>query len=264
MNTFKNILTVSAFLSFATMLHALGVGQTNDVSFQSDEHGSNNQRRPFLQERMHPDDRFIITFFTDLWQDLPGEMDLKSIQRGINISAFQDMPLGRTNFSLAAGLEFASHNLYSDHRYLYHPGDDKFDFVPISDESEYDKNKISLNYLEIPVQFRYRSRELPRTFRLYAGMKVGRLINAHTKFVGKEYYYTTFEGNGSGAPVTSRNVKIKEHRLENISSYRIGLTGTIGYGSVNLHVFYPLTDIFSGNSAESARPVSLGLSFIVF
>ena len=264
MKAFHKILIFSSLLVFATMPLAYGSSQTKSAGEQSGENPASNQRRPFLQDRMHPDDRFKVILFTDLWQDLPAGMDLKSIQRGISISAVQDMPLGRTNFSLAAGLEFSSHNLYSDHRYLYHPVENEFDFYPIDTAHEYDKNKLSLNYLEIPVQFRYRSRELPRTFRLYAGMKAGRLINAHTKFVGKEFFYTTFDGDEAEAPVTSRKVKIKEHRLENISNYRIGITGTIGYGSVNLHVYYPLTDIFTENSAEGARPLSLGISFILF
>ena len=264
MNTCRFIILFLALFVFGTLLCASETGERNNYAFQSDGNDNTNQRRPFLQERMHPDDRFMVTLFTDVWQDLPGDMDLKSIQRGISISAFQDMPLGRTNFSLAAGLEFTSHNLYSDHRYLYHPKENKFEFYPIDKAHEYDKNKLSLNYLEIPVQFRYRSRELPRTFRLYAGMKAGRLINAHTKFVGKEYYYTTFDGNETETPATSRKVKIKEHRLKNISNYRIGITGTIGYGSVNLHVYYPLTDLFTENNAEGARPLSLGVSFIIF
>ncbi len=264
MKAFLKTLVIASFLIFATIPLAYGSSQTNSASVQSDAPPAGNQRRPFLQERMHPNDRFMVTLFTDLWQDLPGDMDLKSIQRGINISAFQDMPLGRTNFSLAAGLGFTAHNLYSDHRYLYHPGEEKFDFFPIDDANKYNKNKLSLNYLDIPVQFRYRTRELPRTFRVYAGMKAGWLINAHTKFEGKAHYHITFDENEAESPVASRTVKIKEHRLKNISSYRIGLTGTIGYGSVNLHVYYPLTDIFTGNSAESARPLSLGVTFILF
>ncbi len=223
-----------------------------------------NQNRPFLRDQMYPDDRFIITFFTDFWQDLPGDMSLKSIQRGISISALQDMPLSRTNFSIAAGLEFTSHNLYSDHRYLYRVNNNKFDFFPIDKAHEYNKNKLSLNYLEVPVQFRYRSRELPRTFRLYAGMKVGWLVNAHTKFAGKTYWYLTYDGDDTEATPTSRKIKIKEHRLKNIADYRIGITGTIGYGNVNLHMYYPLTAIFTENSAKDARLLSLGLSIILF
>lgn len=214
----------------------------------------------FVPEKMHPDDRLIITLFTDLWQDTPENMNLKTIQRGINISAFQDMPLGRTNFSIAAGLQFSGHNLYSDQLYLYDPAHDKFDFFPIQTTHQYDKNKISLNYIEVPVQLRYRSRNLPKTFRIYAGMKAGRLINAHTKFIGTEYYHYQHD-----APVvTERTVKVKEHKLQNINEYRVGLTATIGYGMVNLHAYYPLTGIFTDNSAKNMTPLSVGISFIVF
>lgn len=221
---------------------------------------SGRQLQAFEPERMHPDDRLIITLFTDLWQDTPESMDLKTIQRGINISVLQDMPLGRTNFSIAAGLEFSSHNLYSDHLYLYNPAENKFDFYPIIAEHQYDKNKISINYIEIPVQLRYRSRNLPNTFRVYAGMKAGRVINAHTKFAGMEFFHYHMDS----PVVTERAVKIKEHKLRNINDYRIGLTATIGYGFINLHAFYPLTDIFTDNSAENMTPLSLGISFIVF
>lgn len=217
---------------------------------------ANKQLQAFEPEKMHPDDRFIITLFTDLWQDTPEGMDLKTIQRGINISALQDMPLGRTNFSVAAGLEFSSHNLYIDHLYRYNHEKEIFDFVAIPEGLPYDNNKISLNYIEIPVQLRYRSRNLPNTFRIYAGMKAGRLINAHTKFVGKEYLHNSGE--------TGRTIKIKEHKLKNINDYRIGLTATIGYGVFNLHAYYPLTNVFDDNSAENMKPLTLGVSFVVF
>ncbi len=214
----------------------------------------------FVPERMYPTDRFMITVFSDIWQDVPETMDLKTIQRGISISAFQDMPLGRTNFSLAAGLAFSSHNLYSDHRYNFIPSLNQFRFVAIDPDHDYDKNKLSLNYLEVPVQLRFRTRDLPSTLRFYAGIKAGYLFHAHTKFVGKQYYEHSVPPFG----VTERTIKVKEHKLENINKYRIGLTGTIGYGAVNLHVYYQLTETFKDNNAEGMFPLSFGVSFILF
>jgi len=264
MNTLKYTFVLPVFILAGTIMQAMETGQTNNEELPSGIEVQTNQRRPFLQERMYPVDLFMITLFTDLWHDLPGSMDLQSIQRGITLSAFQDMPLGRTNFSLAAGLGFTSHNLYSDHLYLYHAGENKFNFSPINDD-DYNKNKISLNYIEIPVQFRYRSRKLPRTARLYAGMKAGWLINAHTKYEGQAFYHLDdSKDDESSATFTSRKAKIKEHNPGNIANYLIGLTGTIGYGNVNLHVYYPLNSIFTENSAADARPLSLGLSFILF
>ncbi len=226
--------------------------------------------KAFEPTRMYPTDRFIVTLFSDIWQDVPETMELKTIQRGVSISALQDMPLGRSNFSIAAGLEFSSHNMYSDNRYLFSATSDQFDFYPI--HTGYDKNKISLNYIDVPVQLRLRSRDLNRTFRLYAGMKAGYLINAHTKYVGKQTFYgygdiyTPLDGADyyQGFPVTERTTKLKEHKLKNIQKYRIGLTAMVGYGSVNFHVFYPLTKVFEDNNAGDMAPLSLGLSLILF
>jgi len=215
--------------------------------------------KAFEPPQMYPADRLIVTVFTDMWQDAPGDMDLKTIQRGITISSLQDMPVGRTNFSVAAGLEFSSHNIYSDNRYLFNPFTDAYDFYKIA--SDYDNNKLSLNYLGIPVQFRFRTRNMSKTFRAYAGMKADYLISAHTKYVGKTY---PDPHNPGEFPVAGRTIKVKEYKLDNISKYRIGLTGMIGYRSINLYLYYPLTGIFTDNSAENMTPVSVGVSFIVF
>ncbi len=223
--------------------------------------------KAFEPPRMHPTDRFMVTLFSDIWQDSPETMDLKTIQRGISIEAMQDMPLGRSSFSVAAGLGFTSHNLFSDNLYLYNPQEEKHDFYPIP--LDYDKNKISLNYIDVPVQFRFRSRDLERTFRLYAGVRAGYLVNAHTKYEGKAYF--SEPGGIQFNPdtpldmdATQRTTKFKEHKLENISDYRISLTAMAGYGRVNVHFFYPLTNLFEDNSAEDMRPISLGLTFILF
>lgn len=231
----------------------------------ADAENAQSGDRFFMPDKMFPADRFIVTPFIDVWQDVPEGMELKTLQRGVNISALQDMPLGRTNFSVAAGLGFTSHNLYSDHRYLYNPANDRFDFHPIASDQSYDNNKISLNYLNVPVQFRYRSRDLPNTLRFYAGMQAGLLINAHTKYTGKGYFNMLHsEDSSNGVGASERTGKIKEHKLENINNFSIGLTATIGYGMFNIFVYYPLTDVFEDNNAADMRPVSIGVSLILF
>jgi|GEM_PF-902829 len=265
---YKNLLSLALFL-----IGALLAGNAAEHPNLRDDSGADtvtaagNSGSYFLPPRMHPADRFMVSLFTDIWQDVPDAMDLKTIQRGISIKAMQDMPIGRTNFSLAAGLGFTSHNLYSDHIYMYNAFEEKHDFYSIV--TDYDKNKISLNYLDVPVQFRFRSRGLQRTFRLYAGMKAGYLVNAHTKYAGKAYFpqpggIQFFPANDDGTFPVERSTKFKEHELENLSSYRIALTAMLGYHRVNLHFSYMLTDIFEGNSAEDMLPVSLGLTFILF
>lgn len=199
----------------------------------------------FSQEntRMRPKDRLIVGLFTDIWSNLPDEMETKTINRGITIDYLQDFPISTSNFSFAAGLGFTSHNLYSDHGY-------SFDFNPINSELEY-KNKLSLNYLNIPVELRFRTRNTPHTFRIHAGVKAGLLIDAHTKYVGE----VTPDG---------RETKFKEGKLNNIENFLVGVHGRIGYGRVNLNTFINLTSIFEENNATDAGVFSVGLSFIIF
>jgi hypothetical protein len=205
----------------------------------------------FSQEipRMRPKDRLIVGLFTDIWSNLPGDMETKAINRGFTIDYLQDFPISTTNFSFAVGLGFTSHNLYGD--YFYERTLNRHDFVPNLLDLEYDKNKISLNYLNIPLEVRFRTRNTPHTFRIHAGVKAGLLINAHTKYVGE------FLPGG-------RETKLKEGKLDNIESFMFGFHSRIGYGRFNLNTFINLTDIFEGNNAQDASLVSVGLSFIIF
>ncbi len=208
--------------------------------------------------RMRPQDRFIFDAFFDIWQDVPDGMDLEFYNRGINISLFRDYPLGYSNFSIAPGINFSSHNMYSDHWFKYDDG--KFDFISIKEKGlSYDNNKISLNYIDIPVEFRYRTRphrDMPHPFRISVGAKLGYLIQAHTKYVGDVY----LDNNGSE---NTRETKIKEYNLNNIESWRYGLTARIGYGYVNIIGYYPLNRIFKDNLGKDMYPISIGASFII-
>ncbi|TVQ83710.1 MAG: PorT family protein [Bacteroidetes bacterium] len=199
--------------------------------------------------RMRPKDRLIFGLFTDVWSNLPGDMETKAINRGVTIDYLQDFPISTSNFSFAVGLGFASHNLYGD--YFYERTLGRHDFVPNLLDLDYDRNKISLNYLNIPLELRFRTRNTPQTFRIHAGVKAGLLVNAHTKYVGE-----VLPGG--------RETKYKEGKLDNIESFMFGFHGRIGYGRINLNTFINLTDIFEGNNAQDASLVSFGLSFIIF
>ncbi len=201
--------------------------------------------------RMRASDRFIFSIFTDVWSNLPEGMETNTINRGISIDYIQEFPISTSNFSVAAGLGFSSHNLYSDHWYIRDFENNVHSFFPIDDDFDYSNNKLSLNYINIPVEFRYRTRNTSRTFRVHAGIKGGLLINGHTKYVGED------------AP-NGRDTKLKEGKLDNIETFLLGFHGRIGYGRVNLNTFISLTDIFTDNNAANAEFMSLGISFILF
>jgi hypothetical protein len=209
----------------------------------------------YSQERtqMRPADRLIFELFTDFWSGLPEGLRQQSVNRGVNIQYLHDFPMGTTNFSLAAGLGFTGHNLYTNHVYFDPDRTGDHNFIPVADiySNEYRNNKLSLNYLTIPLEVRYRTRNLPQTLRLHAGIRTGWLVSGHTKYVGE-----VFPGG--------RQTLIKEKRLTNIENFLVGFQGRVGYGRFNLHTYLSLTDIFSDNNASDASVFSLGVAFILF
>jgi hypothetical protein len=65
-------------------------------------------------------------------------------------------------------------------------------------------------------------------------------------------------------PGSTDFVKYKEHRIMNIQSFRYGVTGRLGYGSVNVHAFYGLSDIFEDGKGPTGNQLEIGVSFNPF
>ena len=206
-----------------------------------------------VKTRMRPQDQFIIETFTDIWQNVPGEIKSGSLDRGVSISFLYDYPIKLSYFSVAAGVNYTSHNYYTKNHLYTRVGDtDVFDFIK-PDGLKLDNAKISLNYIAVPVEFRYFVRSLPKTLRLHAGFKTGFLINGYNKYSGKQEY-----GNNT------YDVSVREYELGNIEPIMYGVTARIGYGRLNVFGFMPLNNIFSGNDVEDMFPISVGLALILF
>lgn len=197
--------------------------------------------------RMRPADRLLVEVIGDYWRNVPGNMRPHIINRGVVLLAMHDMPLGKSRFSVATGMAFYSHNLYTDHR--YQPVNGLFDFVPIP--QEYTKNKLNLNYLGLPFELRFRGPGRERGLRLYAGISADYLISANTKFRGLDL-------------TGSREIKVKEHLPGQINSFRMQANVRIGMGSWAVIVRLPLNRVFEDNSAREMVPVSFGLSWSLY
>lgn len=204
---------------------------------------------------MLPADRFMVDLFTDVWHNTPEGMTTNTINRGVTVSIMKDFPLGNSSFSFAAGAGFTGHNLYSDHYYTYDDTEgDYFDFIPIDEtEGEIKKNKLSLNYLNVPLEIRFRTGNVPNVIRLTAGLRAGLLVNAHTKH--------HFEYEDDEYP---EELKYKLHELENIENFRLGVIARIGYGRFNINGYLPLTNIFEGNTVEDMNFFSVGVTFSLY
>lgn len=197
-------------------------------------------------------DRFMIGIYQDMWQDAPDSVDVRGINQGFSFSSMYDKPLGTSKFSLAAGVGVGVHNFFSDAAVL--SGKDSTYFVKYADSISYDKNKLTVAYLDIPLEVRFRTKHEKKSkqFKIALGGKIGMRLSSHTKYKGDN-----IAGGDS-------DIKMKQHDIENIEQLRYGATFRVGRGNWNLFGYYSLSQLFEDGKGPEMYPISVGLMLTPF
>jgi hypothetical protein len=125
-------------------------------------------------------------------------------------------------------------------------------FNDVSDTSHFKKYKLSTNYLEVPVELRYRfnSNDDKKSVKIALGAKVGTLLNAHIKG-------TTLQNS---ANQTLNDYTLKESSKKFFSKQRLSVMGRVGVGSFSLFASYSVTPVFKEGLGPTARPLTIGLT----
>jgi hypothetical protein len=192
---------------------------------------------------------------TDIWQGLPQAVSARTINQGSQVFGMYNHRLGESVAYLAAGIGIGVHNFYSN-AVIEDAKADSIVLVAIPDNIDYKKSKITLAYVDIPVEFRIKT---DKHFRLAFGFKAGYLINSHTKYKGNLY---TFDNNGNA--IAGNNTVIKERDIKQLEDWRYGPTLRIGYKWINLTAYYQLSKVFQADKGPQIYPVSIGLSVIPY
>lgn len=191
-------------------------------------------------------DRVIIDINTDQWvESIPG-VTLKQWSPGANLYYMADYIFLNSAFSLAIGFGLGSTNFHSNaspRPASNGPAPETTDLVPFNANATYKTNKMSANYLEMPIELRLRTRRRT-TWRLYGGFKVGYLVNFHTKLK-----------DDSG--------KYKEYNTRYIRPYRFGPMARVGIGKINFSAFYSMSSLFEDGRGPEITPFTLGFSIFV-
>jgi hypothetical protein len=157
-----------------------------------------------------------------------------------------------SNFAFAIGLGLGIHNFFSNSVLNDTSGISYFNPIPEKAANgakvDYKKSKLTLTYLDVPAELRFKSAS---GFRMALGVKVGVLINAHTKYKGDDL-------------ITGKKTKLKEGYVPNIATWRFGPTVQIGYKWINLIGYYSVTKVFDENAGPEIYPISVGLSLRPF
>ncbi|NCC72600.1 MAG: PorT family protein [Sphingobacteriia bacterium] len=195
----------------------------------------------------------IFDVYNDFYLNIPDSVSNRLFNPGASISGLYDFRFGKSNFSFAIGGGIASHNFYSN------------SFTVVDENgvtslkrikslypsvSNYDRNKISFTYFDIPMEFRLRTNE---NIRAAIGFKFGFLLESHSKYRGDDYLYNT-----------NNQLFVKFKDVENIQDLRYGLTARFGWKFINLTGFYSFSNIFEEDKGPEIYPFSVGISLMPF
>jgi hypothetical protein len=186
-------------------------------------------------------DRFHLQIFNDVWMNLPDSGTYSWYNPGLNLNLFQEFKFGSSNFSFAVGAGISAHNFRFQAEMLK-DSNDYITFHPFAEKK--DKYKLVLSYVDLPIEFRYRTKG-ENIFRVYVGGKIGYMMSNHIKMVDE-------------------GLKTKTYNISNLLKYRYGLTLTVGYKLINIYAYYSLSHLFEKNKGPEMYPISVGISFIPF
>lgn len=194
---------------------------------------------------------------TDIWQGLPPEMKTRTINQGASIFGMYNYRIKESVIYLSGGIGIGMHNLYSN-TIIPDEKADSISFQKITDNVGYKKSKLTLAYIDVPLEFRIKT---TKGFRMAFGFKFGFLMNAHTKYKGNRI--TAIDEDGA-METDEVNVKHKAKDVQQIETWRYGPTFRIGYKWINLTVYYQLSDVFKVDKGPELAPISIGLAVIPF
>lgn len=189
-------------------------------------------------------DRLILNLNWDNWLNAPTGLETKAFRsRGFSFLLMNEKVLGQGNSAIAFGFGFSSQNVHSNAFPTYNADKSKTFLSPLS--GDYDLNKLSVNFIDVAFEIRFRSNENEnhKRFKISAGIKAGYLVQSHTKY----------EDDVIG--------KIKTYNIRNLNKFQYGIIGRIGYGHWGISGYYSLVNLFKDDKGPDVVPVSVGLSY---
>lgn len=171
----------------------------------------------------------------------PDQISQNGFSFGLGLGVIKDLPLNkRRNLGLGIGLAYEFNTYYFSI--------DDFENLPPEVNDLLKNNRITMNNIEIPVEFRIRTStsQKYKFWRIYPGVKFS-------------YAFVVNSSLEDRAPLGNKIIEIDK--------FQYGLTLSTGYNKWNLHVYYGLNELFSEtveNSYEiNVHDFRIGLIFYI-
>lgn len=187
---------------------------------------------------------------------VPNGFKLNPVSPGVNVYYMYDIVLGKKqkvqHFSIAPGAGIGFESFYFNKYGLSWLRDSITRFSAFGDSISAKKSKMNVTYIDIPLEFRYRSSPSKKTgmsWKLAVGFKFGFLVGSKWKYKGED-------------PSRNDNVQVnfRESKIGNMNKLRYGPTIRGGYGPLSLFCYYSIGSTFVTNKGPKFNPIVFGIS----
>ncbi|WP_333875661.1 porin family protein [Flavobacterium sp.] len=187
-------------------------------------------------DSLYREDQFYLNITYNTLQKGPDGLRQNKLSPGLAFGFLRDMPLNKKRtVAVAAGLGYSlaiyNHNL---------------GIIPVNNQSTYQifdsevitfsKNKLSLHYVDVPIEFRWRNStpESHKFWRVYTGFKLSYLFS-------NQYKSETSQGN------------FNQNNLEDLNRIHYGVYVTAGWNTWNIYAYYGLNSLFDASAETNAN-----------
>ncbi|MEO7984394.1 MAG: outer membrane beta-barrel protein [Bacteroidota bacterium] len=211
------------------------------------------KKKEIVDMSNRPNDHLLIQLGYTNWSGKPDTIVTGGFSKSINGYFMFDFPF-KTNpkLSMAFGPGISSdHILFSKTHVGIKDNTPTIAFNNISDTNHFKKTKLATVYLEAPIEFRYSAQPLTgKGIKWAIGVKVGTLLNAHTRNVKFE----------SKTNTTIIDYVMKESSKRFFNKSRVVAQARIGMGHFTLYGSYQLSSLFKDGLGPVVKPYSIGIT----
>lgn len=199
------------------------------------------ERTVAVDDPKYREDQFYFGITHSILANSPSGFKPNSFSTGISFGFLRDFPVNkRRNIAIAPGVGIVFYNLRNN----LNVSQDKQQFFINSD---YKRNVQNLTYLEIPIEFRWRTSTMysHKFWRIYTGVKYSYLLHDNAKYEG---------------PFGKYNVKSNPAYNKSI----IGAYVTAGFNTWNVYAYYGFNPIFKKDKLPDNKSLNffnVGLMF---
>lgn len=202
-------------------------------------------------DSLYREDQFYLNITYNTLQKRPDGLKQNKLSPGLAIGFLRDMPLNKKRtVALAAGLGY-SLSIYNQNLGIFDIDNVTTYRILDPDNITFSKNKLSLHYVDLPIEFRWRNStpDSHKFWRVHLGVKLSYLFY-------DQYTLESSQGN------------VGQTNLKDLNDFNYGIYLTTGWNTWNIYAYYGLNPLFKSSAkldgqAIEVNSANFGLMFYI-